>query len=483
MTRSETTPQSDGATRHRSLLQRVRDALLVSPLPTALNFSATTPTPLPTAASPDATLDRTPQSAAAESNRLTDAYLSKLYKTKAELASARAEEKKRRDQEERDRLEAARREALKEKLMEEVAHEWTKVIIPQWNTPKAKARAKELVLRSGVPPLLRGTVWPLAIGNSLMINKKLYEAFYQRAHTVKDKHAKVRAAQLDTFTASVNNTNHSDRSVTAAPTSSTVMPSTSSNARQSSVALPSAPSFSSASGGGTIPFLFGAESSFIDIDVDLHRTFPQLAFFQAGCDMKDELRSILYTFCFYRPDVGYVQGMSYLAAFLLITLTQTHKTFICFANLINSNYFYTFLKMNNKRMNERYNLYLIILNDYCPNINSLLQTHGITPDMYALEWFMTLFCKKLNLDTVARVWDCYVLCGESIVYRVAVAIMMCLKEPLMAASNEMSLLMKGITTMPMELNETTLFDAVNRITWSNKYEMKLQTIQQATDDE
>jgi hypothetical protein len=64
------------------------------------------------------------------------------------------------------------------------------------------------------------------------------------------------------------------------------------------------------------------------------------------------------------------------------------------------------------------------------------------PDLYFMEWCMTLFCKRLKLgrslrrflplhslpdssyiyviDVVGRVWDCYLISGEAIVYRCAV---------------------------------------------------------------
>ena len=57
--------------------------------------------------------------------------------------------------------------------------------------------------------------------------------------------------------------------------------------------------------------LHGRERSVSYIEVDLPRTFPQLAFFSQGGALHEQLRDVLEAYCFFRPDCGYVQGMSY----------------------------------------------------------------------------------------------------------------------------------------------------------------------------
>jgi len=58
------------------------------------------------------------------------------------------------------------------------------------------------------------------------------------------------------------------------------------------------------------------------IPLDLPRTFPALAFFQPGGPWHDHLRQVLEAYACYRPDIGYVQGMSYIAAVLLINVVR-----------------------------------------------------------------------------------------------------------------------------------------------------------------
>lgn len=64
--------------------------------------------------------------------------------------------------------------------------------------------------------------------------------------------------------------------------------------------------------------VFGRENTVKMIENDLHRTFPALKFFNGESLLKIQLRNVLEAYTFFRPDLGYVQGMSYLAGMLLL---------------------------------------------------------------------------------------------------------------------------------------------------------------------
>lgn len=183
------------------------------------------------------------------------------------------------------------------------------------------------VLKSGIPPSVRSKVWPLLvgmfeirdperfrrqprysyslfelIGNSLMITEELYGIFGRRAAQAREK--------FDT-----KSQEHAAD-------------------------------------------VFGKETTFTYIDVDLTRTFPKLAFFQDDGSNKLQLRDLLDTYCFYRPDVGYVQGMSYLAGIFLLYMPP-FQAFVCFSNLLHSPYSHAFLKLDHEKMNARYQVHQV----------------------------------------------------------------------------------------------------------------------------
>lgn len=46
------------------------------------------------------------------------------------------------------------------------------------------------------------------------------------------------------------------------------------------------------------------------------------------------LRLLLESFCLFRPDLGYVQGMGYIAAMFILHIPDDFKAFLCFSNLM-----------------------------------------------------------------------------------------------------------------------------------------------------
>ena len=54
------------------------------------------------------------------------------------------------------------------------------------------------------------------------------------------------------------------------------------------------------------------------IEEDLHRTFGELGHFRQGNPLYQPLKNVLIAYSMLRPDLGYVQGMSYVAGSLLL---------------------------------------------------------------------------------------------------------------------------------------------------------------------
>jgi hypothetical protein len=59
-----------------------------------------------------------------------------------------------------------------------------------------------------------------------------------------------------------------------------------------------------------------------------------LGIFQAGGPYCDLLFRLLGAYVCYRPDVGYVQSMSFVAAVLLLQM-EPYEAFVAFSNLLN----------------------------------------------------------------------------------------------------------------------------------------------------
>ena len=94
------------------------------------------------------------------------------------------------------------------------------------------------------------------------------------------------------------------------------------------------------------------EGSLRLIGQDLPRTFPELAFFHGDGPLAQSLQDVLEAYVCYRPDVGYVQGMSYLAAILLLYMDD-FTAFQCFANLLSGHFYFDFYRLHRDKMMVR----------------------------------------------------------------------------------------------------------------------------------
>ena len=152
------------------------------------------------------------------------------------------------------------------------------------------------------------------------------------------------------------------------------------------------------------------------------------------------------------------------------------KTFVSFCNLLNSPFFHAFLKMDAEAMALRYRFFMDLLHDHSPALSFHLTAQGVTPDMYLLEWCMTLFCKRLKLDVVGRVWDLYIMEGEVAVYRVGVALLLVMNENGRMLKEEMGEVLKRLSKEGLDLEEEKLMGEVHKVQVSDKMTQRLQQI-------
>lgn len=213
----------------------------------------------------------------------------------------------------------------------------------------------------GLPSSVRGKVWCLAIGNDLNLTQQLYEICLTRAQS------RLNNLEVTSF--------HSDIDI-------------------------------------------DQEGSMDVIQLDIARTFPHLGIFQEGGPYSDILHSLLAAYVCYRPDVGYVQGMSYIAAILILNMDQ-YDAFVCFANLLNRPLHVAAFTLNQKQMKAYYEAYNQIFSKNLPRLYGHFDKANLTPDLYLLDWIYTIYAKAMPLDIACRVWDLFLRDGDEFIFRTA----------------------------------------------------------------
>ncbi|MBN3304397.1 NOC3L protein, partial [Amia calva] len=148
----------------------------------------------------------------------------------------------------------------------------------------------------------------------------------------------------------------------------------------------------------SVASLADRESSLDLIKLDISRTFPSLFIFQKGGPYHDLLHSVLGAYTCYRPDVGYVQGMSFIAAVLILNLEEA-DAFIAFANLLNKPCQMAFFRVDHDLMLKYFAAFEVFFEENLPRLFAHFQSYNLTPDLYLIDC-EPVHAKKRKQDNV-----------------------------------------------------------------------------------
>jgi len=185
------------------------------------------------------------------------------------------------------------------------------------------------------------------------------------------------------------------------------------------------------------------------IEFDIPRTYPSLAIFNKESPVYDNLKNVLEAFVCARPDIGYVQGMSYIAGLLLLYM-QPFETFKCFSNMVCKLSLLPFYLLHEQQIMNRMRMFKIIFENNLPVVCDHFERENMQPKMYLFEWIITLYTNTLNLDVASRVWDLFLIDGDMILYKTAIAIIKLNKDELMKED------LVGIKKVFKKLDETIM---------------------------
>eukprot|EP01052_Picozoa_sp_SAG31_P024127 SAG31_NODE_2032_length_6625_cov_3.010113_5_plen_561_part_00 len=216
---------------------------------------------------------------------------------------------------------------------------------------------------------------------------------------------------------------------------------------------------------------------------DLERTFPDLGsmFSSETSPYSSGLTRILQAYARFRPelgDIGYVQGMSYLAAMLLMhgdvdgmcqvravtfsflcPLLEKYGTFIAIcnaliekvspcmqnvapafvslANLIESTVLLPLFRMEPATADRYFAFFVKSLRSELPHLAAHLDQLGVEPSAYLLDWTFTLFCKSLPAEVALWVWDRVIIHpeGDAYVFKTALGLLQFMEPMLLACTD------------------------------------------------
>ncbi|XP_050337133.1 rab GTPase-activating protein 1-like isoform X1 [Bactrocera neohumeralis] len=159
------------------------------------------------------------------------------------------------------------------------------------------------------------------------------------------------------------------------------------------------------------------------IQRDIHRTFPaHKCFKESGGSGQDSLFKVSKAYAVYDSEVGYCQGLSFIAASLLLHMPEEDA----FCVLVALMYDYGLRDLYKQGFEVLYlRLYQLdrLIKDQLPKLHEHFAACGIETHMYASQWFLTLFTARFPLCFVFHVLDVFLLDGVPLLFQVAVTLL------------------------------------------------------------
>ncbi|XP_055824731.1 uncharacterized protein LOC129893245 [Solanum dulcamara] len=168
------------------------------------------------------------------------------------------------------------------------------------------------------------------------------------------------------------------------------------------------------------------------IDHDLPRTFPGHPWLDTS-EGHAALRRVLVAYSFRDSDVGYCQGLNYVAALLLLVLKTEEDAFWMLAVLLENVLVSDCYTNNLSGCHVEQRVFKDLLTKKCPRLAAHLDSLEFDVSLVCTEWFLCLFSKSLPSETTLRVWDVLFFEGAKVLFHVALAIFKMNEEKLLVA--------------------------------------------------
>ncbi|KAK2838415.1 hypothetical protein Q7C36_013229 [Tachysurus vachellii] len=183
---------------------------------------------------------------------------------------------------------------------------------------------------------------------------------------------------------------------------------------------------------------------FRQIALDLQRSFPThrslMGDTPEAIEGQAKLFRVLTAYARYNPQIGYSQGMSYIAAVLLMLLTEEEAFWALVVLLEKPKYLSEMFDSSLKKIQHHALVFQQLLKHRKPQVFQHLEKLGVSSVHFIMQWFLTLFTSLPCWDSVLAIWDLFLLHGMVVVFRAGLTILQLLESRLMSMVEEAAVL-------------------------------------------
>ena len=323
-----------------------------------------------------------------------------------------------------------RAQEIRQENEEKRATYWLKEIIPNWTIMKSNKNF-EHYFYEGVPPTIRGQVWLLSVGNKFSITRDYYNIEVKKSiqllmkQKTKERESSPVKDPQDGYRKYIVKTCSKEKSIHL-------------------------------------------------IELDIERTFSYLGVFKNNSPLSNDLREILRAFVVSRPDIGYVQGLSYIAGTLLLQMDK-FQSFVCLMNITLNPNILPFYRLEEKGIRQRLEIFNDIFSCNLPKLFEHFSLLEVYPEHYMIDWMMTLFTRNLHIDLAVRIWDVYMIEGIKSLYKAAIVILVYFeKKFILMDFDDILTNLKNIQDLKMD--QDTFIDSMRNVKFTDKILHKIQKL-------
>ncbi|KAI9716749.1 MAG: GTPase-activating protein [Chrysothrix sp. TS-e1954] len=126
--------------------------------------------------------------------------------------------------------------------------------------------------------------------------------------------------------------------------------------------------------------------------------------FLMSAGLQNGLYGICKAYALYDEDVGYAQGMNFIAMPLLFNMPE-EEAFCLFVALMSKYKLRELFIQDMPGLHSCLYQFSRLLEDFEPAVYCHLSRRGVHPQLYATQWFLTLFAYRFPLQLVLRIYD------------------------------------------------------------------------------
>ena len=185
----------------------------------------------------------------------------------------------------------------------------------------------------------------------------------------------------------------------------------------------------------------------VEIKKDLTRTFPDNILFKYGNNYYNKLYHVLTAFSNYNKNIGYAQGLNFVAAQIIYFFEDEIDEFIFLDALIHKFELEAFISIttNNKFFLNKLEDITKYIKQKLPKINIYLKEMRLNYEFFTTNWILTLFSNSMETKNLSYIWDFMIIFGWKFFRCFVVSVLMDFEnEILNARQNNITFIMKNM---------------------------------------